>query len=53
MIVGILGGGQLARMTAQAAVSLTDEDAARLAAFVAPAPARSSLVAELRALVRR
>jgi len=39
--------------TARAAVSLDEEEAARLAAFVAPPPSRrSSLLNELRALVR-
>jgi hypothetical protein len=38
---------------AQAAVSLDEEEAARLAAFVRPQPARSSLLADLRSLVRR
>jgi len=40
--------------TARAAVSLDEEEAARLAAFVASPPTRrSSLLDELRALVRR
>jgi hypothetical protein len=41
--------------TARAAVSLDDEEAARLAAYLAPppAPARPGLLAELRTLVRR
>ena len=40
--------------TARAAVSLDDEEAARLAAFLAPpAPTRPSLLDELRTLVRR
>ena len=40
--------------TARAAVSLDDEEAARLAAFVAPPPTRRSrLLDDLRALVRR
>jgi len=40
--------------TARAAVSLDEEEAARLAAFVAPPPARRSrLLDDLRALVRR
>jgi len=39
--------------TAQAAVSLDEDEAARLAAFIGPQPARSSLLADLRSLVRR
>ena len=40
--------------TARAAVSLDEEEAAKLAAFVAPQPTRrSSLLDDLRALVRR
>jgi hypothetical protein len=40
--------------TARAAVSLDEEEAARLAGFVAPPPERrASLLDELRALVRR
>ena len=40
--------------TARAAVSLDEEEAARLAAFLAPPPTRrSSLLDDLRALVRR
>jgi len=40
--------------TARAAVSLDDEEAARLAAFVTPPPTRRSrLLDDLRALVRR
>jgi len=40
--------------TARAAVSLDEEEAARLAAFVAPQPeARPSILDELRAFVRR
>lgn len=42
--------------TARAAISLDDEEAARLAAYLAPPPApgaRSSILDELRALVRR
>jgi hypothetical protein len=41
--------------TARAAVSLDEDEAARLAAFLAPArtPARMSLLDELRTLVRR
>jgi len=40
--------------TARAAVSLDEEEAARLAAFVAPPPEhRPSVLEELRALVRR
>jgi hypothetical protein len=39
--------------TARAAVTLDDEEAARLATYLAPAPPRPSLIRELRALVRR
>jgi len=39
--------------TARAAVTLDDEEAARLAAYLAPASPRPSLMRELRALVRR
>jgi hypothetical protein len=39
--------------TARAAVTLDDEEAARLATYLAPAPPRPSLISELRALVRR
>ena len=39
--------------TARAAVSLDEEEAARLAEFVGAAPARPRLLDELRALVRR
>jgi hypothetical protein len=39
--------------TAKAAVSLDEDEAARLAAFVAPRPPRSRLLDELRTLVRR
>jgi hypothetical protein len=40
--------------TARAAVSLDEDEAARLAAFVArPEPRRTTLLAELRSLVRR
>ena len=39
--------------TARAAVSLDEEEAARMAAFLAPPPVRKSLLDELRTLVRR
>lgn len=39
--------------TAQAAISLDEDEAARLAAFVGPRPVRSRLLDDLRALVRR
>jgi hypothetical protein len=39
--------------TVKAAVSLDEDEAARLGAFVAPPPARSRLLDDLRALVRR
>jgi len=39
--------------TARAAVTLDDEEAARLATYLAPASPRPSLIRELRALVRR
>jgi RNA polymerase subunit RPABC4/transcription elongation factor Spt4 len=39
--------------TVKAAVSLDEDEAARLAAFVAPRPPRSRLLEELRTLVRR
>jgi hypothetical protein len=40
--------------TARAAVSLAEEEAEKLAAFIAPAPSRGlRIVDELRALVRR
>jgi len=39
--------------TARAAVSLDEEEAARLAAFVAPTSKKPSLLDDLRALVRR
>lgn len=39
--------------TARAAVSLDEDEAARVADFVAPMPRRPSLLDELRALVRR
>jgi hypothetical protein len=39
--------------TARAAVTLDDEEAARLATYLAPVSPRPSLIRELRALVRR
>ncbi len=39
--------------TAQAVVSLDEDEAARLAGYLAPPPPRPSLLAELRALARR
>ena len=39
--------------TARAAVTIDDEEAARLAAFLAPQPRRPSILDELRALVGR
>jgi hypothetical protein len=39
--------------TVRAAVTLTEEEGARLGAFLAPPPSRSGLLEELRALVRR
>jgi len=39
--------------TARAAVTIDEEEAAKLATYLAPAPRRPRLVRELRALVRR